>query len=101
MAKTSSESATTPKPRHRASYSRDKQTGGWNIRVAGPEANKFAGRVVPVTRNNSTETTNEMLKTLLWSGPDKDMNGKETGQIAALYSFDARPKDEVVDEIPF
>lgn len=76
------------KRQHKATYARDKRDGGWNIRVQGPSANKFAGRDVPVTRFDLTEGT-ETLDTLLWFGKDKD-----TGENVALYSFTPKPKEE-------
>lgn len=83
---------TTPKAKraHRASYSSDKRKGGYLIRVTGPTPNAFAGREVPVTRMNGTESTEKLLK-IVWVG-----NDKETGEPVALYTFEARPRDEEV-----
>lgn len=84
-----------PKPQHKATYARDKKKGGYLVRVTGPNASKFAGREVPVTRmDDSVET--EKLTALIWSGTDT-----ETSKPVALYSFEARPRDELKDEIPF
>lgn len=96
------EQTPTPKPQHKASYARDKQTGRWNVRVTGPHANRFAGRTIPVTKNNDNEPSMETLVAVLWSGPDKDpQSGEPTGKMAAIYSFEPKPKDEQADEIPF
>ena len=81
---------------HRATYSRDKMKGGYVIRVLGPHASRFAGREVPVTRKDFSEST-EKLESLLWTGKDRD-----TGDPVALYSFAPKPKDESeVDDLPF
>lgn len=80
---------------HKATYARDKRKGGYLIRVAGPHAEKFAGRTVPVTRKDDTESEEKLLA-LLWHGKDE-----ETGVPVALYSFEARPRDEHKDEVTF
>lgn len=80
---------------HRATYARDKMKGGYIIRVEGPNANRFAGREVPVTLRNGDEST-EKLEALIWTGKDQD-----SGQPVALYSFEARPKEEMADDTPF
>lgn len=85
---------------HKATYARDKKKGGYLVRVIGPAANQFAGRIVPVTTRDDKEH-NETLTDLIWSGIDtgtEDMKG--TGFPVALYAFAAKPK-EVVDEILF
>lgn len=76
------------KRQHKATYSSDKRTGGYIIRVAGPNADKFAGKQVPVTLKNGTEQT-ETLERMVWTGPDK-----ETGETVALYKFVAKPREE-------
>jgi hypothetical protein len=68
---------------------------GYLIRVEGPHAERFAGRPVPVTRRDRSETE-EKLDALLWSGVDE-----ESGKPVALYTFEARPRDEKIDETPF
>ena len=86
---------------HKATYARDKKKGGYLVRVIGPHATMFAGREVPVTRRDDTETM-EKLDGLIWSGIDtgtEDQPG--TGKPVALYSFVPHPKDEIEDEIPF
>lgn len=87
---------------HKATYAKDKYTGGWRIRVVGPHANRFAGRVVPVIKRDDSEE-NETLADLVWAGPDLDPDTKEpTGKgMAAIYNFTPKPKDEDSDEIPF
>lgn|SRR5574337_327521 len=78
---------------HRATYSRSKQTGKYRIRVEGPNATRFAGRLVPVTLKDGTEHIEE-LESVVWSG-----NDEETGKPIALYMFVQKPKD--TDDIPF
>lgn len=82
--------ATTEKPKrlHRATYARDKRKGGYLIRVAGPTAERFAGREVPVTTKSGDEHM-EKLTGLIWTGTDQ-----ESGEKVALYSFESRPRDE-------
>ena len=80
---------TEGKRAHKATYATDKRNGGYLIRVAGPQASKFAGREVPVTLKNDTEHT-EKLTTLVWAGKDT-----ETGQPVALYRFEPKPREEV------
>ncbi len=80
---------------HKATYASDKRNSGYNIRVVGPHANEFAGEEVPVETKNGEEHTERLLR-LLWSGPDLDPATKEpTGRLAALYSFESRPKEVV------
>jgi len=85
------EEAATKKRAHKASYAKDKKNGGYIIRVEGPNANAFAGREVPVTMKDGDEHQEKLLS-LIWAG--KDM---ESGKPVALYSFEAKPKDEEVD----
>lgn len=80
---------------HKATYSRDKRNGGYLVRVQGPNANRFAGREVPVTRKDDSEDI-EKLDSLVWAGKDKD-----SGMPVALYSFIAKPRDELQDDLPF
>lgn len=77
---------------HRANYSRDKKKGGWLVSVIGPNADKFAGREVPVNSANGDETF-EKLGALIWSGPCT-LPGFE-GQNSALYTFEPKPREEV------
>lgn len=82
---------------HRATYARDKKTGGYLVRVQGPHANAFAGREVPVeTKDKSIHT--EKLTKLVWAGND---TGEVSGYIgpAALYNFESKPRDQT--EIEF
>lgn len=98
MAKRPNETASgeAPAPRvHKATYATDKRKGGYLIRVAGPAANRFAGRVVPVTTRDGSEH-DETLTRLIWSGLDQ-----ESGENVALYNFEPKPKAEFNDEIPF
>lgn len=86
---------------HRAGYARDRRNGGYMIRVVGPFANRFAGREIPVGRSDGSEGT-ERLDTLVWTGlDDGEFNPKDKGQNIALYTFEARPRESLDDEIPF
>jgi hypothetical protein len=81
--------AADPKKRsHKATYATDKRTGGYLVRVAGPNAERFAGRVVPVNTKAGAEHL-ETLSRLVWTGSDK-----ETGEKVALYKFESKPRDE-------
>lgn len=80
---------------HRATYSRDKMKGGYVVRVEGPHAARFAGRVIPVTRKDGSESE-EKLDALLWTGSDQG-----THKPVALYTFEARPRGEEVEDLPF
>lgn len=73
---------------HKATWARDKRKGGYLIRVAGPYPEMFAGREVPVTRRDGSESA-EQLDALIWSGLDE-----ESGERVALYSVIARPRDD-------
>jgi hypothetical protein len=77
--------STSPKRQHRATFSRDKRQGGYLVRVEGPNANRFAGREVPVTMRSGDEKT-ITLEGVIWTGTDK-----ETGQPVALYTFEPEP----------
>jgi len=83
---------------HKATYSRDRERGGYIIRVLGPTPAVFAGREVPVTLMNGTEHV-ERLDKLIWSGVD-NVGKAATGLPVALYSFEARPREKL-DETPF
>lgn len=91
----------TPEPKfptsrkHRATYASDKRTGGYLIRVAGPNAERFVGREVPVVTKAGDEH-NEKLIRLIWTGMDQ-----ESGDKVALYKFEAKPREEAVDDLPF
>lgn len=75
--------------KHRATYSRDKRSGGYNVTIEGPQAAMFAGRAVPVVTKSGEETM-EDLDRLLWAG-DSPLN---PGTPSALYSFKAKPRAE-------
>ena len=85
--------ATPARRQHRATYARDKQMGGYLIRVLGPRSNMFAGRVVPVVLKNGDEQE-ETLDRLIWSGKDE-----ESGEPVTLYKFKAKPTGE--DDVVF
>jgi len=78
---------------HKASFCKDKRHGGYNIWVAGPMANRFAGREVPVTMSNGDEKM-ITLKDVQWTGQDP-----KTGEFAAVYDF--QPEERIHDDIPF
>lgn len=88
MAKSENETV-TPKRKHKATYATDKRNGGYLIRVAGPNANKFAGREVPVTTRDGAEHLEELEK-MVWSGKDQ-----ESGDNVALYKFKAKPQEKL------
>jgi hypothetical protein len=83
----------TQRRAHKATYARDNKKGGYLIRVEGPHASKFAGKDVPVTRMDNSESI-EKLTRMIWAGTDK-----ETGKPVALYGFE--PKPQVEEEIIF
>ena len=83
---------TAPKRLHKATYSRDKKKGGYLVRVAGPTANAFAGREVPVTMLDGSEHA-EKLDRLIWSGVDTGEFGGKAGEPIALYTFIAKPRE--------
>ncbi len=78
---------------HKASYATDKRKGGYLVRVQGPNAGMFAGREIPVSTKAGDEHMERLTK-VLWSGKDT-----ETGENAALYNFEAKPRD--IDQIVF
>lgn len=84
-----------PKRLHRATFATDKRHGGYLIRVAGPYPEVFAGREIPVTKKDGTESTEKLLS-LIWTGPDA-----ENGGLVALYRFEAKERDQSRDKLPF
>ena len=78
---------------HKATYARDNKKGGYMIRVEGPHSAKFAGKDVPVTRMDNTESIERLTK-LVWAGTDE-----KTGKPVALYGFEPKPREE--EEIVF
>jgi hypothetical protein len=80
------------KRQHKATYARDKKSGGYLIRVEGPHASAFAGKIVPVVRRDDSENS-EALDTLIWAGKDE-----ETGKPVALYRFVQKPRHDVEPE---
>lgn len=86
---------------HKATYAKDKKKGGYLVRVLGPCAAEFAGREVPVTRKDDSESM-EKLSDLIWSGIDTGTDEHPgTGKPVALYKFEPKPKGEAADELPF
>ena len=53
----------------------------WLIRVVGPDAGAWAGRVVIATRTDDTKHTVRLTR-IVWTGTDAT-----TGQAAALYTL--------------
>lgn len=87
------------KPKHKATYASDKKTGGYLVRVIGPNATEFAGREVPVTTMSGKEHKEKLTK-LVWSGVDKGWEDRPgTGLPAALYKFESKPREK--EEIEF
>lgn len=84
--------AEKPNRQHRATFATDKRNGGYLIRVAGPFANRFADRTVPVTRKDGSETEATLIR-VIWAGKDN-----ESGEPVALYTFVHTAPDE---DIPF
>lgn len=94
---------------HRATWARDRMNGGYNVRVVGPNANRFGARklddgtkeghviyrTVPVTLKNGT-TRDVKLGDVLWTGKDDD-----TGLPVALYSHIPETADSDQEELPF
>ena len=85
---------------HKATYARDKKKGGYLIRVEGPTANAFVGRMVPVTMLDGSEHDEKLTK-LIWSGVEtSNQYGGTIGAPVALYAFEAKPR-EVEQEVLF
>lgn len=83
---------------HKATYARDKKTGGYIIRIQGPHAAEFAGRTVPVVKKDDSENPEQLTK-LIWTGTDDGKISNYIGPVA-LYHFEQKAKAPV-DEIPF
>jgi hypothetical protein len=87
------------KRQHKATYATDKKKGGYLVRVIGPQAAMFAGREIPVTKRDDTESM-ETLERLVWSGVDTGTEENPgTGKPAALYTFKAKPREKL--DVPF
>lgn len=84
-----------PKRQHKATYATDKRSGGYLIRVSGPNADRFAGRNVPVNTRGGEEHVEKLVR-LIWTGPDQ-----QTGEKVALYKFESRPREATAGELPF
>lgn len=82
---------------HRATFAADEYTGGWKIRVIGPNPNRFANRIIPVVRKDGT-TTDVQLLGLSWY--DESWKDDDTGEHVALYEMQ-RQRRRLDDEIPF
>lgn len=93
VAKISNQSIAVPvkegaKRSHKATYARDKLKGGYLVRVEGPHANMFSGKIVPVVKRDDTESR-EALDAIVWFGKDE-----ETGKPVALYTFTQKPRED-------
>lgn len=87
-----------PPRQHKATYSRDSREGGWLLRIVGPNATKFSGRDVPVTRNDGTENM-ETVGKLITSGVDEgNVIAADKGKNYALYKFEPKPREETTIE---
>lgn len=77
---------------HKATYARDKRNGGYLVRVIGPHANAFGGKIVPVLKRDDSESE-EALDVVVWSGTDTGTPTQPgTGKPVALYTFTQKPK---------
>jgi hypothetical protein len=84
--------------KHRATYARDKRTGGYLVRIAGPYPERFGNREVPVTMQNGEEHF-ERLTSLVWTGiTPADSKFGNPGERVALYHFEAKPREAVEAE---
>lgn len=82
------------KREHKATYARDKRNGGYLVRVIGPHANKFVGKIVPVVKRDDSESE-ELLEAVVWTGIDTGTEQNPgTGKPVALYMMAAKPKTD-------
>lgn len=80
------------KREHKATYARDKINGGYLVRVIGPHANRFGGKIVPVVKRDDSESQ-EALENVVWSGIDTGTTENPgTGKPVALYTFTQKAK---------
>lgn len=85
---------------HKATFAKDNQTGKWMIRVVGPRANRFVGRIIPVLRT-SGETVHEECGGVRWFGVDDGQVIKsDAGKPVCLYEHKAKPR-HLDEDIPF
>lgn len=84
--------------RHRATFATDRKKGGYIVRVAGPDCDRFAGKVVPVTTKSGREDMHE-LDRLLWTGTDDSEDCPAQYKKVSLYSFKPKPREE--DDVTF
>lgn len=83
-----------PARKHVAGWARDKLHGGYLIRVVGPHATAFAGRTVPVTRNDGTESEEKLTKLIASGIDDGKVNAANKGQPWALYQYEEREREQ-------
>lgn len=87
------------KRQHKATYARDKVKGGYLVRIVGPHANAFGGKIVPVVKRDDTESE-EALEVVVWSGIDTGTpENPGTGKPVALYTFTQKPRGS--DDVEF
>lgn len=89
---TATATETAPARKHKATYATDKRSGGYMVRVAGPNCDKFIGREVPVITKAQKEQHEKLIR-LVWVGVDK-----ESGEKVALYKFEPRAREAEVVE---
>lgn len=87
---------------HIATYSYNRRSMQYMVRVVGPHADKFENREIPVSRQNGQSNV-EKLTRLVRSGIDDGKVVPENkGKPWALYQFVQKPRgEEIADEIPF
>jgi hypothetical protein len=87
--------------KHKATYTRDKKTGKFLIRVVGPHANAFIGREVPVATAAGEVHTEKLLRVKFSGVDDGNIIPSDQGKPYAVYEFEAKPRADFDDEIPF
>lgn len=84
---------------HKATWATDKVNGGYLVRIIGPHANKFGGKIVPVVRADDSESEEELGR-VVWSGVDTGTAERPgTNKPVALYTCVQKPK--IQDDIEF
>lgn len=85
---------------HKATFCKDNYNGRWSIRVTGPTANRFAGRIIPVVRS-SGEIVYEETGNLQWTGVDDgSVIASDAGKNVAIYGHKPKPR-QLDEDIPF
>jgi hypothetical protein len=79
---------------HKATFATDKRNGGYLVRVIGPHANAFGGKIVPVVKRDDSETMEELGR-VVWFGIDTGTEQQPgTGKPVALYTFIPKGRSE-------